>query len=296
MKKFLLASAAALFSLTFNAQTKISFEQSEGYTLGSVNGQNGWSSWGEVPAGEVTTLLPTDGVWSLQISGTGTYENYGGFEKEVTSYPKTELSFDVNIDETDASDFIFATYNNSDDYYYVSRFLFSFDGSISVYTGEGTSEEVGTWSASTTYKCKAVLDFAASTINYFIDDVEVASGVLSAEGTPFTSFTILDNVTDNYESTTATVDNIQIKDLATAAVSDVRLSDAVSIYPNPTTEMLNVSTKYNVQNINVFDVSGKTILSVKDGKTVNVSALEPGIYVAKIQTEQGSITKKFIKK
>src|SRR5690606_26319056 len=34
--------AAALFCSTISAQNKISFETSEGYQLGSINGQNSW--------------------------------------------------------------------------------------------------------------------------------------------------------------------------------------------------------------------------------------------------------------
>jgi hypothetical protein len=54
-----------------------------------------------------------------------------------------------------------------------------------------------------------------------------------------------------------------------------------------------------IENIEVFDVMGKCHLSLvtchSSLVTLNISHLSTGIYFVKIQTEQGTITKKVIK-
>lgn len=70
----------------------------------------------------------------------------------------------------------------------------------------------------------------------------------------------------------------------------------LSIYPNPTRDILNISNAENA-NIQVFDILGKMILS-KENLSLNeqliVSSLNAGVYFAKISKEGNTTTKKFI--
>jgi len=68
-----------------------------------------------------------------------------------------------------------------------------------------------------------------------------------------------------------------------------------NIYPNPTSEFLNiVSTKYDIQKVHIYDLSGKQILS--DSKSrIDVSKLPSGVYMLIIKTQEGNKNFKFIK-
>lgn len=80
-----------------------------------------------------------------------------------------------------------------------------------------------------------------------------------------------------------------------AATSDVKKLE-LSIYPNPTTEFLNVKTLDKVLEVSVFDVTGKVInTKLIDGK-INVSQIQKGIYILKVVTEKAVYQEKFIKK
>jgi len=72
----------------------------------------------------------------------------------------------------------------------------------------------------------------------------------------------------------------------------------VSIYPNPIKDNdLNIKTRTPLH-IEIYNVLGKLILTSKVdayNKTVNVSSLKQGVYLIKLNSEQGSITKKLIK-
>ena len=84
--------------------------------------------------------------------------------------------------------------------------------------------------------------------------------------------------------------------LPVQSVSDVN-KKSVSIYPNPTTEVLNVEVNSKINSADIYDLSGKLVrnVSVSDNK-VNVKDLKNGTYVLKVNTEAGSTSHKFIKK
>lgn len=73
---------------------------------------------------------------------------------------------------------------------------------------------------------------------------------------------------------------------------------AFEIYPNPVAELLhlNFSGLTSAQTYEMFDMSGKKVASgAFETNQINVSALKKGIYILKIQTSEGIITKKFTK-
>lgn len=81
--------------------------------------------------------------------------------------------------------------------------------------------------------------------------------------------------------------------------SDYELNK-LSIYPNPTNNVLNFSTAdlTEITDISLFDISGKVINAKFDlnAKTIDVSNLQSGVYFVKFTNDHESITKKFIKK
>jgi hypothetical protein len=75
-------------------------------------------------------------------------------------------------------------------------------------------------------------------------------------------------------------------------------STQFSIYPNPTTNLLHIEGKGEIiQNVEIFNLSGKRVLQINanDIKTIAVGHLDNGLYLLKIQTESGSVVKKFLK-
>ncbi|OJX30471.1 MAG: hypothetical protein BGO86_00540 [Chryseobacterium sp. 36-9] len=68
-----------------------------------------------------------------------------------------------------------------------------------------------------------------------------------------------------------------------------------NIYPNPTSDYLNiVSTKYDIQKIHIYDLSGKQMLSESKSR-IDVSKLPSGVYMLIIKTQEGNKNFKFIK-
>lgn len=83
------------------------------------------------------------------------------------------------------------------------------------------------------------------------------------------------------------------------ATSNVKLNE-VSIYPNPTNDILKVKLLKNEKSkIEIYDLSGRLVKQMNansDNIELNVSALDKGTYLINIVTPSNTISKKFIKK
>ncbi|WP_298344317.1 family 16 glycosylhydrolase [uncultured Algibacter sp.] len=70
----------------------------------------------------------------------------------------------------------------------------------------------------------------------------------------------------------------------------------INFYPNPTSDTLHVQTHLNLDKILIFDMLGKKIVTKVDPKkSIDVSELQPGLYILKAYSgEQNIITKRII--
>ncbi|MBP1630602.1 MAG: hypothetical protein H6Q15_1495 [Bacteroidetes bacterium] len=71
----------------------------------------------------------------------------------------------------------------------------------------------------------------------------------------------------------------------------------ITIYPNPAREDISFSSSLMIKRIEIYDIMGKKVYSLdinNYSKTINVSSFNKGIYIARLNTEQGLVSKKFI--
>ena len=75
----------------------------------------------------------------------------------------------------------------------------------------------------------------------------------------------------------------------------------IALYPNPANTTITLNLQKNMEvDIRMFDVLGKLVIYQPDvfvskEHTIDVSALNNGIYFVRINSENGSVTKKLIK-
>ncbi|MDR0828950.1 MAG: T9SS type A sorting domain-containing protein [Prevotellaceae bacterium] len=82
------------------------------------------------------------------------------------------------------------------------------------------------------------------------------------------------------------------------------LAGKIVIYPNPATDELFIMNNENlkINSVEIFDISGRAFGAGRalplhyGGKTINVSTLPAGVYLIKINTDNGVKTERFIKK
>lgn len=85
--------------------------------------------------------------------------------------------------------------------------------------------------------------------------------------------------------------NASMATLGTAEVKKLELG----IYPNPTTDILNIKTQDKVLNTTIYDISGKPVNAQLNGGQLNVSMLPKGMYILKVVTDKAVYQQKFIK-
>ncbi len=79
-------------------------------------------------------------------------------------------------------------------------------------------------------------------------------------------------------------------------VNDVEANGDLEIYPNPTSTQLTIDTDLHIDRISIVDITGKSIKSfVPKNNTIDVADLSDGIYFLKIEGEEQSIVRKFVK-
>ena len=92
------------------------------------------------------------------------------------------------------------------------------------------------------------------------------------------------------------LDNIMVESQNTLALSEAGMKTKVSMYPNPTTDILNIEGFKKSDKIQVVDGAGRMInVKVVDGK-VDVSTFAKGTYLLKVESQEGTTQHKFIKK
>jgi hypothetical protein len=300
MKKILfsLATFMSIGVLSVGAQTtKISFETSEGYTLGSLGGQQGWTAWGGIPSTNptVANANATDGVNSFTMLSEGDVFDFCGVEKNISSLVTSndvEISFDYRFDDVDGSDYEIAVYNDGVDYYYTAVLRVDYaTGTLEYRTGtafaNGPVLNPNQW-----YNIKIGIKKSTNTLQYYLNGTQIYTGNLGT----YKNAQIIDFLYDDY-GTGFKVDNVQVTNLTVLATEEVSKNETVTISPNPTTDKLNIATEGKISSISIFDVKGSLVRTLSNpDKTINVSDLSTGNYLIKVKTDRSEFTKKFIKK
>jgi hypothetical protein len=108
----------------------------------------------------------------------------------------------------------------------------------------------------------------------------------------------LDNFGESYWS--------EIKSLIITAIEPLLLDSTISIYPNPTDELLRIrfnSPTHSDITIHIVDLSGRSVFKENckyfdqyEEKVLNLSQLRSGIYILKIKGEKINCVYKILKK
>ena len=101
------------------------------------------------------------------------------------------------------------------------------------------------------------------------------------------------------------LDNIFVGQNKSSAVNVIKSFDNVSVYPNPTSDNINIRINANqpsTAKISVLDYTGKVVKSLNTNQTIfngsndlsfNVGSLNNGTYIIKIENNEGVNTQRF---
>jgi hypothetical protein len=151
-------------------------------------------------------------------------------------------------------------------------------------------------------------------VNLFVSDANRGSAIGGGNYAPNSRVTISaiahrgyqflywnDANTDNPRTFTLTQDtNFVASFEAINAIEENKEVSTISIYPNPTTDNINITLPENISNavFTLYDMQGKVLIRQNIGsqEMISVHGLAAGVYVYNVRTEKRSYTGKMIKK
>lgn len=74
------------------------------------------------------------------------------------------------------------------------------------------------------------------------------------------------------------------------------LSEKLAVFPNPSSDFINIPTNLDIIDITIYDLNGKEIFNNIKSFSIDIRNLEIGIYFLKIKTSKEIVIEKFIKK
>lgn len=87
--------------------------------------------------------------------------------------------------------------------------------------------------------------------------------------------------------------------ITTLSTQEVEKKAIATLYPNPSSDFLNLESREDIRSVEIFDLSGKQIESLNVNAKfaqIQISKFTAGTYNLRINTASGTETKKFIKK
>lgn len=297
MKKILSVLFAATLTVNAFSQTLLT-DNFNSYNVGNLGTQGGWGRDGGT--GAMIKIANIDAAHGRSLQFASTIANADGMwiYKEFDWNTRTSgnelftVELDVYVPSTYAE---VQFYDVTDGYYAIGDVYLSpengafladqndFDGGTS---GQLLTNNI---TANTWYKVVYTYNAEDGKVTVKIGDntygpFESANGLVPGE---------IDFVASG--ETTAGFDNLLISAKSTLATSEVSKTK-ITVYPNPATDVLNITSNKKIDNVSIFDATGKAVKTVKSN-TVNVQDLTVGTYVVNIKFEDGTTeSKKIIKK
>jgi hypothetical protein len=81
----------------------------------------------------------------------------------------------------------------------------------------------------------------------------------------------------------------------TLSVSEISFNDNdIKVYPNPASDYISIETPLTIDAAEIYDITGKRILNIKELKTFSISELTNGTYIIIVHSNEKKYSKKII--
>jgi len=96
----------------------------------------------------------------------------------------------------------------------------------------------------------------------------------------------------NFTQTSMIIDYVKVYQ-SVLSVTDLNLDDSLSVFPNPATDTIHVSSKVALSSLLLYDVYGKLILKKENNtNSLDVSRLNSGMYFLEVSSNTQKVVKK----
>lgn len=133
------------------------------------------------------------------------------------------------------------------------------------------------------------LDLPSNILPY-ITKADTTQFIISAENISGSSVTFSDASNPEY----APILNLAYGMLT--GISETEAEKNIQIFPNPTNGLLRIeSNNLKIQQIQITDMIGKTMMTSENVKTLDISGLSEGLYLVSLHTSEGIFSKRIVK-
>ena len=80
-----------------------------------------------------------------------------------------------------------------------------------------------------------------------------------------------------------------------SSVNNIFSNEDIKVYPNPATNYIIVEGN-GIRRMDIYDISGKRLMTQRNDGYMNIESLEKGMYLLKVETENGTAEKKILKR
>lgn len=304
MKKLLLSTMLLGSILTASAQAVIFEDSFETYTNFATSGVGNW------------TLRDLDGASNNYTIENYTFPNQGIIPSFIVfnpngTTPSLAISEDALAKTGNKYMASFASFNTNSSNQPVAVTQNDWLISPQITLGE-TGNVVKFWAKSytTQYGNERFKVSISSTNTEATSFTALSTGnYVEAASTTWTEFTY--NIPASYNSQNVhiaiqcvshdsfifMIDDFKVTTTPTASNEEF-FKENFTLYPNPVFNELNINTENGLElnEVSIFDLTGRKVKSFKNEKTLNVSDLASGTYIINVKTNEGTGTSKFIKK
>ena len=244
--------------------------------------ETGWDGWadGGSDVARYSGTRSYQGSWSIYIrDNSGLVSAMTSSAYNVSAY--TQLIFDF--------------------YFYATSMETGEDFFVQYYNGSSWST-VGTYVAGTSFNNNGFYHATITLTN--VNFPTNAQFRIQCDASDNTDLIYIDQITLTGSTAAAQGNgggNAQTCELMALSHTDLNATDLTNylmIYPVPAVNNLSVATAEDIQAVKIYNVNGTMVKQfgmIKTGYKLDVSDLKPGVYIANFITEDGMISRKFIK-
>ncbi len=124
--------------------------------------------------------------------------------------------------------------------------------------------------------------------NYMISDTTIRNPKVWNDTTVFYNLEITDSLGCSVK------DDIFEVYVTPSSTNSIDLSN-LKIFPNPTSDILNIQFDNQIEKVKLLDIEGKFIIELK-GNHINLSTLSDGIYILQVNLANGQLINKLVSK
>lgn len=79
-------------------------------------------------------------------------------------------------------------------------------------------------------------------------------------------------------------------------IADFSVKSGVVLYPNPSSDIINIVSVSTIKNFSILNLQGQIVMRIENSNVANISALQDGVYLLRLNTTEGAQVLRFLKK